>query len=139
MIYSAPSECIDTGKTWPVYTVRLRALGRRAYGLNIVRATSKGPLRARLYMYSKEYAHVYSHSCVYAYCSMSCLEGREFMNSERRFCTSIRRIHARHWTPMKRGRRVILENSQDIYIHIHDSGNVQCTCTDELYMGSLAY
>ena len=28
MIYSlAPSEHIDTGKTWPVYTVRLRALG----------------------------------------------------------------------------------------------------------------
>ena len=36
MIYSlAPSERIDTGKTWPVYTVRLRALGHRAYGLNI--------------------------------------------------------------------------------------------------------
>ena len=28
MIYSL--ECIDTGKIWPVYTVRLRALGRRA-------------------------------------------------------------------------------------------------------------
>ena len=26
----APSECIDTGKTWPVYTVQLHALGRRA-------------------------------------------------------------------------------------------------------------
>ena len=51
MIYSlAPSERIDMGKTWPVYTVRLHALGRRAYGLNIVRATSKGPLGARLYV-----------------------------------------------------------------------------------------
>ena len=57
MIYNlAPSECIDMGKTWPVYTVRLRALGCRAciympegaYGLNIVHATSKGPLGARL-------------------------------------------------------------------------------------------
>ena len=49
MIYSlAPSERIDTGKTWLVYTIRLRALGRHAYGLNIVRATSKGLLGARL-------------------------------------------------------------------------------------------
>ena len=64
MIYSLdPSECIDTGKTWPVYTVRLHALGHRAYlGIHmayfIVRATSKGPLGARLgytcmlYMYA---------------------------------------------------------------------------------------
>ena len=37
MIYSrAPSERIDTGKTWPVYTVRLRALGRRACIWHIV-------------------------------------------------------------------------------------------------------
>ena len=31
MIYSlAPNERIDTGKTWPVYTVRLHAHGHRA-------------------------------------------------------------------------------------------------------------
>ena len=50
-VYSlAPSKRIDMGKTWPVYTVWLRALGHRrySYGLNIVRATSKGPLGARL-------------------------------------------------------------------------------------------
>ena len=37
MIYSlAPSEHINTGKTWPVYTVRLHALGRRACIWHIV-------------------------------------------------------------------------------------------------------
>ena len=57
MSYSlAPSECIDTGKTWPVYSyvllgvVHAYAWGR-VYSLNIVRATSKGPLGARLYIY----------------------------------------------------------------------------------------
>ena len=37
VIYSlAPSEHIDTGKTWPVYTVQLHTLGRRACIWHIV-------------------------------------------------------------------------------------------------------
>ena len=51
MIYSlAPSEHIDMGKTWLVYTVQLRALGHRAYGLNKVRATSG--MHAHLMLFS---------------------------------------------------------------------------------------
>ena len=37
MIYSlAPSERINTGKTWPVYTIRLHALGHHACIWHIV-------------------------------------------------------------------------------------------------------
>ena len=61
MIYSlASSERIDT---WLVYTIRLRALGRRAciwhivQCHNIVHATSKGPLGARP-LYEIHVSHV---------------------------------------------------------------------------------
>ena len=62
----APSKCIDMGKTWPVYTVRLRALGCRACICPRARIWLKySACNIKGTVWSHMYVHVLVDSCIY--------------------------------------------------------------------------
>ena len=79
MIYSlAPSERIDTGKTWPVYTIRLRALGRRACICPRAHVLKYSACNIKGTAWSQAITH---YTCIYTYIIPDCVQ-RETCESE---------------------------------------------------------
>ena len=76
MIYSlAPSGRIDTGKTWPVYTVRLRVVGRRACIMAWVQANAcarQDPGSKRTHRHGQDLAGIYSYALLGVVLAYTC-------------------------------------------------------------------